>query len=240
MYKPFLFFIVLLPFAGAMAQSSSPAVRYSELILFAIRDKQPTDQLLQQVKIYDWKELQDELKTDNYKKAFWINIYNAYVQVLLAQRTGLTTVPVSFFNEKKIVVAGKTFSLSEIENTLLKKGKGALDSNDYRIHLVLNKGTVSSPFIVVFDSDNIETLLPETVYKYLKSSVHLDEDGFEAEVPMVFKRYRADFGGTKNIIEILRKNEVVFMNVKPELEYKKDDMTLKLNNFLIRDDIKKQ
>lgn len=240
MYKRFLFFILILVCTGAFAQSSSPAVRYSELILFAIRDKKPAEQLLQQVKAYDWKELQEELKTDNFKKAFWINMYNSYVQVLLSKKTSITSVPAAFFNEKKVAIAGKTFSFAEIENTLLKNGKQGLDSNDYRIHLVLNRGTVSSPSIVVFDSENIESLLPLAVNRYLKSAVHMDEDGFKAEVPMLFKRYRSEFGGTKNIIEILRKNEVVFMNVKPALEYRKDDVTIKLNNFLPRDELKKQ
>ncbi len=240
MCKRFLIIIFLVVSIGALAQSTSPAVRYSELILFALRDKQPTDALLHDIKTYNWKELQEELTNDNLRKAFWINMYNAYVQVLLSQKKGITQVPASFYNEKKVLIAGKAFSLAAIENILLQKGKEGLDSSDYRIHLVLNKGTVNSPAIVVFDSENIAELLPVAVYHYLKSSVHMDEDGLEAEVPMVFKQYRREFGGSKNIIDILRKNEVVFMNVKPELEYKKEDMTILLNHFLPLEALKKQ
>lgn len=217
------------------AQSSSPAVRYSELLLFAIRDKQPTDQVLNELWQYKQEDLRQELNEDRHKKSFWINIYNAFIQLELPKHNNWTTIPKSFFKQKIIRVAGKMYSLATIEKKMLVAGERALQQWDYRILFALNKGTAGSPDIVVYDSETVEKFLDIATKAYLKREVHMDEEGFEADVPIVFKKRRNDFGGKEKVIEILRFNEVIYMNVLPKLEYKAFDWTVKPANFLPAD-----
>jgi Protein of unknown function, DUF547 len=232
MIKQLLLFPLLFFCMYTKGQSSSPAVRYSELLLFAIRDDQPVEQLLKELQQYKYEDLLSELSEDKHKKSFWINIYNAFVQIGLSKKTGWKQVEQNFFKEKIVHVAGNTYQLSTIEKIFLRQGKTGLDSFDYRVHFALNKGTISSPAIVVYDSENIDVFLDIATNYYLKTFVHMDEEGLEVEVPVIFKKSVSDFGGKKKIIELLRKNEVVFMNVTPQLEYKQYDRTIKLKNFL--------
>lgn len=224
-------FVLLLLITGSQifAQESVPAVKYSQVLLDAVRTGQPTDKILADVNLYNPQSLAAELKTDNQKKAFWLNIYNAYVQIGLAGKTG--KVNNSFFR-KKIALAGQTLTLNKIEKELLRPGNAGPDSLDYRIHFALNKGTASSPAIIIYEADKINEQLKTATAAYLKKTVKMDEEGLEAEAPAVLKKNRSDFGGKEGVLKILRENEVIFMNRTPKLEYHKEDKTILLKNFL--------
>ena len=56
-------------------------IKARELIT-AIRNNEATEDLTKGLAGYDREELQDQLFDDSLKKAFWINIYNAYYQIL--------------------------------------------------------------------------------------------------------------------------------------------------------------
>lgn len=229
-------YLLLLPFlltsVPAISQSSSPAVRYSELLLFAIREKQPVDVLLQELWQYKQEDLLQEMTGDKFKKSFWINIYNAFVLLELPRHSDWTRAPRSFFKEKIVRVAGKKIALSTIEKKMLGVGPQGLLQWDYRILFALNKGAVSSPDIIVYDSENVEQFLTIASRNYLRREVRMDEDGFEAEVPELFKKRRRQLGGKDKVIEILRANEVIYMNVLPKLEYKSFDCTIRPATFL--------
>jgi hypothetical protein len=235
MRKVFFLTPLLLITLFVTAQSSSPAVRFSELLLFAIRDKQPTENILQELWQYKQEDLLTELTEDKFKKSFWINIYNAFVQLELPKLSNQLTVPKKFFKQKIVKVAGKNYSLANIEKKMLAAGGLGLQQWDYRIIFALNKGAAASPDIVVYDSENVEQFLSIATKAYLKRAVLMDEDGFEADVPVVFKKRSADFGGKEKVIELLRFNEVIYMNVLPKLEYKAFDWTVKPANFLPAD-----
>jgi Protein of unknown function, DUF547 len=232
MMKYFLLLPFLLINTLAIAQSSSPAVRYSELLLFAIRDKQPVDVLLQELWQYKQEDLLQEMTEDKFKKAFWINIYNAFVLLELPGKASSKLVPGSFFKEKIVRVAGKKIALSTIEKKMLGTGAQGLQQWDYRILFALSKGAFSSPDIIVYDSENVEQLLNIASRNYLKREVHMDEEGLEAEVPEIFRKRRKDFGGRDKVIEILRTNEVIYMNVLPKLEYRSFNWAIRPATFL--------
>ena len=107
------------------------------------------------------ERLTDELNTDDAKKCFWINIYNAYYQ-LLALKHNQTRGDI--FKLKDIKIARNQFSLDDIEHGILRKyrwkfslgylpnifvsvliKKLAVNVVDYRIHFALNCGAVSCP-----------------------------------------------------------------------------------------------
>ncbi|MEO5647892.1 MAG: hypothetical protein ABIQ56_05985 [Chitinophagaceae bacterium] len=55
----------------------------SQQILLAIKTKEPANSFLQTLAEIDPERFQQELSGDDNKKAFWINLYNAYTQVIL-------------------------------------------------------------------------------------------------------------------------------------------------------------
>jgi hypothetical protein len=221
------------------AQSPAPAVRYSKVLLLAIRDKQPVNDILQELWQYPPANLWQELSEDKYKKSFWINIYNAFVQLEIAGYEEGSTVPRNFYNKKIVRLAGQLYTLAAIEKKMLGAGGQGLRTWDYRVLFALNKGMAGSPDIVVYDSENIEELLSISTKIYLKKAVYLDEDGLEAEVPIVFKKRQQDFGGKNSVIELLRANEVIYMNVLPRLKYKPGNRKKKLGEFVPEEMLKR-
>ncbi len=58
-------------------------IEISQQLLLQAKTHEPTDSLVEVIKNIPEKLLVQQLETDNYKKAFWINIYNAYTQIIL-------------------------------------------------------------------------------------------------------------------------------------------------------------
>ena len=65
--------------------------------------------------------LQKMLPADDEKKAFWINLYNGFTQAKLKKDPAKYKSRSAFFTAKDISVAGKTFSLDDIEHGILRR-----------------------------------------------------------------------------------------------------------------------
>ena len=133
----------------------------SEKLLLAVKMQQDTTSFVAKIEALPRKELEQELSTDMHKKAFWINIYNAFFQILRKEK-GL--VKPNIYRDQVIVIAGQAFSLDDIEHGILRKNQYkypigflrkifsgrlikrlAVDELDYRIHFALNCGAKSCP-----------------------------------------------------------------------------------------------
>ncbi len=119
-------------------------------------------------------KLQKSLITDDLKKTFWINIYNAFYLIIsneINQNNKL-------FNLKRIKIAGSVLSLNNIEYGILRKCKFkigfgyitnpfysdfiknvAVNKVDYRICFALIKISLVKKNIPYFDCDLIEEQL---------------------------------------------------------------------------------
>ena len=125
-------------------------------------------------------EFQDQLNTDNKKKPFWINIYNAYFQIL-SQRPKMAGKTI--FTKRIIIIAQKQFSLDDIEHGILRKFRWkwsfgylsrpfvpklirhlAIKQLDYRIHFALNCGATSCPPIAFYTIEKIENQLEDSLF----------------------------------------------------------------------------
>ena len=62
--------------------------------------------------------LEAALNTDDRRTAFWINIYNAYFQILRS-RDGRTAPAI--YREPLVFIAGQRFSLDDIEHGILRR-----------------------------------------------------------------------------------------------------------------------
>lgn len=62
-------------------------IETSHHLLLQAKTHEPTDSFVEVMKNIPQKLLWQQLKNDNDKKAFWINLYNAYTQIILFQRS---------------------------------------------------------------------------------------------------------------------------------------------------------
>ncbi len=200
-------------------------------------------------------ELYVAFDTESKKKAFWLNIYNAYVQILLLDDPTLfedrnSRFGYNFFTSLQVVIAGKTHSFDDIEHGIMHRSKIKLsmgyleqcfvddfierfwwDEVDPRIHFALNCGAASCPYIAVFDPDRVEKQLDINTEKYLKKTTHYIPEEKVVEVNRLMSWFRADFGGKAGVINMLKDYGVIPENADPSISYKEYDWTLELGNY---------
>jgi hypothetical protein len=209
-----------------------------------------SDRFLKSLKTFDEELLVKQLQTEAARKAFWINLYNAGVQWLLKRRPEYFQNRWKFFRKKRIVVARHILSLDDIEHGILRHSKikwamGYLDKLfpsqfekecrvkrlDYRIHFTLNCGAKSCPPIAFYEPGSIENQLDTATQNFLQSEIEYDPVNNILHLPKLLQWYRADFGGKKGILKILRTYHLIPSDKKPKLKFKSYNWTLKLKNY---------
>ena len=98
-------------------------IETSQQLLLRVKTHEATESLEETIKNTSGKTLKQQLKDDNHKKAFWINIYNAYTQIILSKNPGRYKKRNSFFSMRQIDIAGERLSLDDIEHGLLRHSK---------------------------------------------------------------------------------------------------------------------
>ncbi len=251
--KQLLFICLMIHFNATHAYAFSRDTNYiilSQLFLYSVRTGDSSAQYIQKLKIADKKELYLYLSTDANKKAFWLNIYNAFVQKLLTENPGKYKNRNSFFSRKQIVIAGTRLSLDDIEHGILRRSKikwslGYLNKPfpskfeekfrvellDNRIHFALNCGAKSCPPIAYYDPEKIEMQLELATMHYLKSEAEYDKLSGSVSLPKIMSWFRSDFGGKKGIQKMLKKYGIVDTDTDIKIRFKKYDWTLFLNNY---------
>ena len=95
-------------FAGDSIQpdtSNNQLMDISQQLLLAAKTKGPTDSLVTILQSIAPGELQKQIVTDDQKKAFWINMYNAFTQIILSKNPDQYKKRNSFFGSKQIIIA---------------------------------------------------------------------------------------------------------------------------------------
>ena len=188
-------------------------------LLLSLKLEDPNLQLVADLKTTKLEDLLYDLNTESIKKAFWINIYNAYF-LLLRKYNGLAKPAI--YKNKAITIAGVNLSLDDIEHGILRRFKYkyslgyfnspfvkdkikklAVHQLDFRIHFTLNCGAKSCPPIAFYTADNIDAELDLASKSFLTTDVEIDKVKKVISVSKLFRWYFADFGGRKGIREIL-------------------------------------
>lgn len=209
------------------------AEQISRELLERSRKGKETEDLREELADLSREKLSDDLDTANKKKAFWLNLYNAYVQILLRDKPSRYKFRSVFFMRRYIKVAGKKISLNKIENGMLRSSKLSfgfgylhnpivfgfekefrLQDEDPRIHFALNCGAKTCPPIRFYRSDEIDSQLEQATENYLNHEVEIEEK--QVRIPRVFYWFRGDFGGKNGLREFLS-----------SYGYKVDDKNLK-------------
>lgn len=250
-YFLLIFFISYFNFIHAQQLSSNiDYIKVSQSFLYAVRTGDSSDQYIQQLAKADIQKLYEQLPTDANKKAFWLNIYNAFVQKLLTVNPEKYKNRNSFFSLKQIVIAGKQLSLDDIEHGILRRSKikwglGYLNKFspsdfekkfrvailDKRIHFTLNCGAKSCPPIAYYDPEKIDMQLELATKNYLKSETEYDKTSSTIFLPKIMSWFRGDFGGKKGIRQLLKKYQIIDRDKDVKISFKKYDWTLFLNNY---------
>lgn len=194
-------------------------INLSEKLLYAVKTEAKTDSLEASLAGLKTEQLIEGLPNDTARKTFWINIYNAYFQ-LLSSREKIANQKI--FSEKSIKVAEQMFSLDDIEHGILRKyrskyGMGylpqflpstlikklAVSNIDYRIHFALNCGAKSCPPISFYSYDKLDKQLDMATVSFLKSETDIDTTKKVLHVSRIMQWYTGDFGGKTGTLSIL-------------------------------------
>jgi hypothetical protein len=183
--------------------------------------------------------------SENGKKAFWINIYNSFLQLNLREHykkhpqqdrsdgagveiATATSCHALLYTTRNIPMAGRMFSLDDIEHGILRKyrwkflygyvphlpmlvgpiSKLAVQKLDCRIHFALNCGAKSCPPIAYYSADKIEAQLDQATRAFLCQETEIAHVKHEIHLSKIFYWYYGDFGGKKGIHDLLTKYSV--------------------------------
>lgn len=155
------------------------------------------------------------LKTDNAKKAFWINTYNGLTNLIIVTKKIKRSVifNLHLLSSFKIIIDDYEWSLNHIEHGILRKNskppyhirrpfgagdprlKQMLSHKDNRIHFALNCGGSSCPQIRFYTSEELDIELELAKTSFLEENVSVDHINKIISCSPMFKWYRKDFEG---------------------------------------------
>ncbi len=250
----------------AASEIESPAIDNKEVesyahlskkLVKAVRDGEPYEEITQKLAEVTPEELREDLANSSHDKAFWLNIYNAYVQILLLDDPELfedrnSWFGYNFFSSPQVTIAGKKLSFDDIEHGIMRRSKFKLslgyvskpellvddfirkfwwEEVDPRIHFAVNCGAASCPYIAPFDPDRVEEQLEIATRQYLAENTDYDPDGNRVEVTRLMSWFRGDFGGVSGAIQMLKDYDIIPENTDPSVDFKEYDWTLELGNY---------
>lgn len=248
-------FFLVASFVGftfsALCQSASEIVETS-LVSIKQSELAKAKSQLEKLKTYPFQQLEAELSDQNTAKAFWVNYYNATVQVLLIEDPSRYDDRNDFFSEKWSIVAGQELSLDDIEHGIIRGSKHKytlgytskffvedfeetfrLKEVDYRVHFALNCGALSCPPVAVYNAKDLDKQLDASSRNYLKQEVKYDAAKRRVAVPILCQWFYADFDKESGIREMLSKYLSEYeISPKAKISYLDYDWTIATQNFM--------
>jgi Protein of unknown function, DUF547 len=235
--------------------SSDQYILISQSFLYAVKTGEAVNGYQQQLQQADPGILYRQLSDDNKKIAFWLNVYNASVQLLLKENPGKYKKRGQFFGARQIIIAGQEISLDRIEHGILRHSKikwslgyfnklfpGSFEKKtrvqhpDYRIHFALNCGAKSCPPVAFYDPAKIDRQLELATRNYLKNEVEYEAKSNTVRLPAIMSWFRRDFGGKKKMNLLLKEMSIIPGDTDPVIHFKKYDWTLFLSNYKTEND----
>ncbi len=245
-----LFFFSCGPESSANTNSEDGLVALSKELLQTVKSRKNTSKLTKRYEELSMEKLVKELDTENKKKAFWLNTYNAYIQILLLENPDLFKDRNSFFSKPRVKIGGLDLSFDDIEHGIIRNSKikwsgGFLGKIftpewekelrmkevDYRIHFAVNCGAKSCPAVKIYSAENLDKELNASTQTYLKKTVVYNKKEELVKLPVLMSWFRGDFGGKNGSIEIVKKLNLIPQEADPEIEFLSYDWTLDLENF---------
>lgn len=232
--------------------SSQNTPNYSEVSQSLLQNIMDGESYEKEVKVLaesTLEELVEELKTDHQKIAFWVNIYNSFIQISLSENPKLYEDKSKFFSEGRIKIAGETLSFDDIEHGIIRKSKIKISLGylrkwfrpkwerklrvqhlDWRIHFALNCGAKSCPPVAIYTPNGLDKEFNFMTTEYLKEQTTYNKSTKTAASVALFSWFRGDFGGKSGARKILFEYGITPEKPK-KLDFKSYDWTLLLGNY---------
>ena len=223
----------------------------SESFLKHIIDKKDTQEIQDILANTSIEELDNSLDTNDKRLAFWLNIYNAYIQVILQKSPELYDDRGSFFKLEQINIAGETVSFAKIEHGLIRKSqweyglgyirkwfpnkferKLRVNKPVFNVHFALNCGAKDCPPVAIYEWKRLSEQLKIGTKRHLDKTSEYNSVTNVVKVTSLFSWFRGDFGGKSGIKKILKGNEIIPSTKGVDIEYTNYDWTLFLDNFI--------
>lgn len=264
LFSVFLFALLAIP-ASANMDNNNPKsvnvnlpagvnthVKLSIELLESVKnnDASKREKVLKQIANISLDDLVSSLDTKQKKLAFWVNMYNAFVQIELIANPLLFENKKSFYKEQRHNIAGVKMSYDNIEHGILRNSRVKLSLGyikrifvdkwerrlrnkdiDGRIHFALNCGALSCPPVAIFNDVEVEGQLDKVNKLYLEEYTSIE--GNTINTTPLFSWFRGDFGGKKSVDEFLARYGVIpDEGTKYELNFIAYDWTLLTGNFI--------
>ena len=91
------------------------AISLSQELLYYVKLREDTKSIEEQLKLLDDGDLHNQLDSDQKKVIFWVNIYNAYFQIVVDDNPGIFEKKNDLFKGKHFIIAGQVMSLDDVE-----------------------------------------------------------------------------------------------------------------------------
>lgn len=221
--------------------------KLSEELLLKVKMKKHTAAIRLELESLDPILLETSLSGDHKKMAFWINVYNAYYQIIRKEENLSKS---AVYSKKLFSIAGELLSLDDVEHGILRRyrykyslgyfanlwtskfvKKHAVEKLDYRIHFALNCGAESCPPIAFYNVKDIDEQLKRATQGFLDVESEFDDQKKIVHTTALFKWFYADFGGRNGIGSIFK--EQLNKDISQyKIKYKKYSWEDALHNFV--------
>lgn len=251
--------LILLSFSCASKQNlvsdttikvTNKYILLSMELMDAVRSKGNTKGLQARYEQLELDSLAKYLISDEQKKAFWINTYNAYIQIILTEHPEYFEDRGNFFGKPRIIVAHQKLSFDDIEHGIVRGSKIKLSlgllkdpfvgeferklrtkNEDGRVHFALNCGAKSCPLVATYDAKDFNNKIDRVAKSFLhKMSTYNEKENTVLTTPL-FSWFRGDFDGKNGILNLLKQYEIIPKKSEPKVEYDNYDWTLSLGNY---------
>ena len=228
---------------------SDHLIGLSQEILLSVKLNRPADQLLLKLTRLNNQNL-NQLDNDTLKKTFWINIYNAFIQLLLKENEAKYEDKKTFFSKKSILIGTELLSLDNIEHGILRRSKikwglGLLTNPfpgkfekanrvsvlDFRIHFALNCGAKSCPPIAFYKTEILEDQLNMATKSYLLATTNYSKEENTIFLPAIMNWFRYDFLKENSFTGLLKKYKIIPEQSNPIIKFSNYNWELLLGNF---------
>lgn len=231
------FFVAFLTFSCAEQNTKEPKnlSNFSEAYLRSIQQNLNSSSFQDSLTHCSMNSLIELTNDTDAHLTFWLNIYNASVQVQLQKGLDNYADKDRFFNRRWIKIAGETFSLNDIELGILGRKSTRKTSVLHKIrsisfnqlvHFALNCGANSCPPIRIYSPKTVQQELEQATRAFLQNNSNYSGLTNTLTVDELFVWYAEDFNGTVGIIDLHKKYSIVPLAATPKLSYSSYDWTI--------------
>ncbi len=175
------------------------------------------------------KDLDISSWSANKKKAFWMNVYNAFTVKLIVDHYPVKSImdikdgDNGAWKIKLVHAAGRTLDLNDVEHEILRK-----DFNDPRIHVGINCASFSCPPIAnyAFTETNVDRKLDDLMKTFINDPKRNTLDGSNPKLSKIFEWFKSDFTKSSTLTEYINRYANTKINPSANLGFLEYNWTL--------------